>query len=95
MDAGQPVLLQLIRHNVHNLLHPPVVVRPVADDLEAVGQVAVRVGKVGLQLECGPIALDGLGNVAAVLVHAGEVAVRVRKGRVDLDGARVALQCTL
>jgi hypothetical protein len=92
MNAGQPILLQLIRHNVHNLLHAAAVVCPVADDLKAVGQVAVGVREVGLELERGAIALYGLGYVAAVLVHGGEVAVRVRKGGVDLNGAGVALQ---
>ena len=95
MNAGQPILLQLIRHNVDNLLHAAAVVRPVADDLQAVGQVAVGVREVRLELEGGAVALDGLGYVAAVLVHRGEVAVRVRKGGVDLNGAGVALQRTL
>jgi hypothetical protein len=59
------------------------------------GQVAVGVREVRLELERGAIALYGLGYVAAVLVHGGEVAVRVRKGGVDLNGARVALQRAL
>jgi hypothetical protein len=33
MDAGQPILLQLIRHNVHDLFHAAAVVCPVANDL--------------------------------------------------------------
>ena len=50
-------------------------------------EVAVRVRKVRLQLQRGPVALDGLRNVTAVLVHARQVRVRVRKGRIDLDGS--------
>ena len=71
---------------------PGVVICPVADDLQAVGQVAVRVGEVGLQLQGCSVALDGFRDVPAVLVHGREVGVRVRKRRVDLYSARVALQ---
>ena len=50
------------------------------------GQVAVGVGEVGLELERGAVALDGLGDVARVLVHRGQVGVGVGEGRVDLRG---------
>jgi len=33
MDGRKTVLVQLILHNVNELLHPSVVVRPVTDDL--------------------------------------------------------------
>jgi hypothetical protein len=95
VDAGEAILLQLLGHNVDNLLHPAPIIRPIANDLQTMRQIAVRIGKVRLQLERRPIALNRLGNVAAVLVHAGEVAVGVGKGRVDLDGPCVALQRAL
>ena len=50
---------------------PRIIVSPVANNLQTVGEVAVGVGEVGLQLERRPVALDGLGYVAAVLVHRG------------------------
>ena len=66
---------------------PRIIICPVADNLKAMREVAVRVRKVRLQLQRGPVALDGLRNVTAVLVHARQVRVRVRKGRIDLDGS--------
>ncbi len=74
----------LICHDGDERLLPGCVVRPIADDLEAVGQVAVGVGEVGLELERGAVALDGLGDVARVLVHRGQVGVGVGEGGVDL-----------
>lgn len=68
------------------------IVRPIADDLQAVRQVAVGVREVRLELQGGPVRLDRLRDVAGVLVDAGEVAVGVGKRRVYVYGARVALQ---
>ena len=42
----------------HELLHPAVVVGPVTDDLQTVGQVAVRVGEVGLQFQRRAVGLE-------------------------------------
>jgi len=33
VDGRQPVLIQLILYDVHQLLHPTVIVRPITDDL--------------------------------------------------------------
>lgn len=67
VHGRQPVLLQLLGHDAHQLLHARLVVGPVAHDLQAVRQVAVGVGEVGLQLERRAVRLDGLGDVARVL----------------------------
>ena len=40
-------------------------------------EVAVCVGEVGLEFECGAVGLDGLGDVAGVLVHRRQVRVRI------------------
>ena len=38
VDGGEPILLQLLLHHLHDLLHPGFVVGPVADDLEGCGE---------------------------------------------------------
>ena len=40
-------------------------------------EVAIGVREVGLQLEGGSVGLDGLGDVAGVLVDGGEVGVGI------------------
>ena len=45
--------------------------------LQAMSEVAVGVGEVGLQLEGGSVGLDGLGDVSGVLVDGGEVRVGI------------------
>ena len=67
MDRRQTILLQLVSHDGHEGLLPGGVVGPVAHDLQAVGQVAVGVGEVGLQLQGRAVGLDRLGDVARVL----------------------------
>ena len=66
VDRGQPVLLQLVCNYVHNLLHPPAVVRPVADNLKTMGKVAVCIRKVWFQLEGSSVALDCFWDVALI-----------------------------
>ena len=45
--------------------------------LKAMREVAIGVREVGLQLEGGSVGLDGLGDVAGVLVDGGEVGVGI------------------
>ena len=45
--------------------------------LQAMREVAIGVREVGLQLEGGSVGLDGLGDVARVLVDGGEVGVGI------------------
>ena len=59
------------------------------------GQVAVGIWEVRLQLQRGPVRLDGLGDVSGILVHRREVGVSVRKRGIDLNGPGVALQRAL
>ena len=92
VNRRQPILVQLIGHDGHQGLLSGHVVRPVADDLQTVGQVAVRVREVGLQFQSRAIGLDGLGDVAGVLVNRGQIRMGVREGRIDLYGPCVALQ---
>ena len=67
MDRWQPVLLELLRHDAHQLLHAGLVIRPVAHDLEAVGEIAVSVGEIWFQLQGSTVRLDGVGDVTRVL----------------------------
>ena len=67
VHGRQPVPLQLVGHDRDELLHARLVVGPVADDLLAVGQVAVGVREVRLQAQRGPVRLDRLRDVAGVL----------------------------
>merc|ERR1719495_3046815 len=89
MDRGQPVPLQLVGDDVDQGLEAGVVVCPVANNLLAVGQVAVGIGKVGLQLESRPVGLYGFGDVARVLVNRGQVGVGCGKVREDFQGLQV------
>merc|ERR1719397_1964637 len=95
VHGGKPVLLQLIRNNVHNLLHPSAVICPVTDNLQTMGEVAICIWEVWLQLKGSSVALDCLGDVAGVLVHRRQVAVCVCKGWIDLDSSCVALKGSL
>ncbi len=55
-------------------------------------QITIRVGKVGLQFQCGRVLGNGVRYVAVVLVYARQIAVRVGECRIDLYGTRVTLQ---
>ena len=94
VDRWQAIALQLLADNVNESLHASVIVAPVADDLQTVREVAVGVGKVGLELERRAIRLDGVRYVAGILVDRRQITVGVGEGRIDLNGARVALQGT-
>lgn len=95
MNARQTVLLELLGNDGHQLLHSRVVVGPIADNLQAMRQIAIGIGKIGLELQCRSVGLNGLGDVARVLVNRREIRVGVGKGRIYLYGPCVALQCTL
>ena len=91
VHARQPILLQLVAHNVHDLLHPGVVVRPIADDLQTMSQITECVGEIGLQFQGCAVALNGFRNVSGILVNGGQIGVGIGERRIDLNGASVAL----
>lgn len=57
VDGGQAVSLQLLSNNGHQLLHTGIIVSPVTHNLEAMGQVAVCIREVRLELEGSPVTL--------------------------------------
>lgn len=85
MDRRQSLLGQLILNDQHQLFHSVVVVAPIADDLQTMGQVAKCVREVTLQLQSGAVTVNSLWNVAGVFVDAGQIAVRVGKRWIDLE----------
>ena len=95
MDRWETVLRQLVGDNLNDTGHAGLVVRPVADDLETVGEVTEGVREIGFQLESHAVGGDGLGDVPGVLVDGREVAVGVGEGGVYLNGTGVALEGAL
>ena len=95
MDRRETVLCQLLGDDLNDTGHTGLVVRPVADDLETVGEVTEGVREIGFQLERHAVRGDGLGDVPGVLVDGRKVAVGVGKGGVYLNGTGVALEGTL
>lgn len=110
MNTRQPFLVQLIVHNRHQPLHPVVIVGPVADDLQAVRQIAEGVREIWFQLQRRRVALYRFGNVPRILnallahdrsvadahlVDARQIAVRVSERRVYVDRTCVALHRVL
>lgn len=39
--------------------------------------------------------MNGLRNVAGVLMNTGQIAMRIRKGRIDLDGTCITLKSSV
>ena len=76
MDRWQPIAFQLLADDVNEALHTRVVVGPIANDLQTVGQVAVRVRKVGFQFQRRAIRLDGFRDIAGIL-HGSETPIHV------------------
>ena len=64
---GESFLVQLVPNYHHYFPHPHFVARPVAYDLHAVGEVAVRVAKLGFQFQCHLVGLDCFGDLAWVV----------------------------
>lgn len=57
--------------------------------LEGVGQVAVGIGEVGLQLDRSPVRVDGEIDEALFVVHTGQVSVHNGIVGAQVEGAQV------
>lgn len=64
MDRGQPVLLELFGHYANKFLHAGIVIGPIADYLQAVGQITVGIWKIRFQFQCSSVTLDGFSNIS-------------------------------
>ena len=57
------------------------------------GQSDVSFGKIGLQFDCPPVALEGFGKLSPLLQGVAQVVVGQGEARVELDGATVRCDC--
>ena len=64
VNAGKSVFIELLGDDGHEFLHPSLVIGPVANDLQTMGEVAISIWEIWLQLEGCPVGLNGLGDVA-------------------------------
>lgn len=64
MHRWQPVFLQLIGDYADQSLHSGGIVCPIADDLQAMSQIAESIGEIGFQFQSGAVTLDGLRYVS-------------------------------
>lgn len=67
VHRGQAVLLKLLGHDADQFLHAGLIVSPVAHNLQAVSQVAVRIREVRLQFQGSAVRLDSFWDVSRVL----------------------------
>ena len=55
VNRRQPIAFQLLANDVNQSFHSCIVVGPVTDDLQTMGQIAVSIGKIRFQFQGCPI----------------------------------------
>ena len=94
MHGGEYRERKLVVDDRHKLLHPRLIVRPLADHLVRVHQTAEHVHVGGVQAEAVAEALYGLDKKPQILGHTGKIRICIG-GRCNLYAAEKGGACAL